>query len=137
VLESLAAFARRPGSGSVLVLVTGFVVPPPPVGGGTMHLLGLPTLCPLRALTGVPCPGCGMTRALCLCCHGRFFEAVTVYHPAVPLVLVGLIAAAVYGLAARKPLPERWVAVYAGIMVALLLGIWLARLFHALPMPPP
>lgn len=33
---------------------------------------GLPTpLCPLHALTGIPCPTCGMTRAVAALLHGK------------------------------------------------------------------
>jgi len=34
-------------------------------------------LCPFRALTGLPCPGCGMTRAFCALSSGRFDEALS------------------------------------------------------------
>ncbi|MBC8139678.1 MAG: DUF2752 domain-containing protein [Fibrella sp.] len=127
---------RRPGVGSLLILLAGVLLPPPASGGGSAHLLGLPTLCPLRAITGIACPGCGMTRALCLCCHGRFVEAITLYHPVVPLVFAGLLVAAGYGLLTNKPLPERWFTVWAYGTAALMVAVWIARLLHAVPAPP-
>src|SRR5689334_20767214 len=33
-------------------------------------------LCPFRALTHLPCPGCGMTRAFCALAHGEFWRAI-------------------------------------------------------------
>ncbi len=33
-------------------------------------------LCPVRFLTGLPCPGCGMTRAFCHLAHGHFISAL-------------------------------------------------------------
>lgn len=128
----------RPGAGALLVLIAGALLPPPAPGGGngSAHLLGLPTLCPLRALTGIACPGCGITRAFCLCCHGRFVEAITLYHPVVPLVFAALLAAAGYGLLYKKPLPERWLTIWAYGTVALMIAVWIARLLHVLPIPP-
>lgn len=41
--------------------------------------------CPIRFLTGVPCPGCGMTRAGLALLHGRVREALH-FHPAIFLV---------------------------------------------------
>lgn len=127
---------RRPGVGSLLVLLVGAILPPPASGGGSAHLLGIPTLCPLRAATGIICPGCGITRALCLCCHGRFVEAITVYHPVVPVVFAGLLAAAGYGLLTQKTIPDRWLSPLAYGTVALMIVIWVARLAHLLPAPP-
>ncbi|MCF8033885.1 MAG: DUF2752 domain-containing protein [Desulfarculaceae bacterium] len=37
---------------------------------------GLRTVCPFRALTGLPCPGCGMTGAMVLLCQGQLGAAV-------------------------------------------------------------
>ena len=52
--------------------------------------------CPFKAVTGIPCPGCGMTRAVLSACRGDFSGAFH-YHPqwivAVPLVLVELLNA--------------------------------------------
>jgi hypothetical protein len=47
-----------------------------------------PTLvCPLRSLTGVPCPLCGMTRACVAAIHGHLTTSLR-YNPAGILVLV-------------------------------------------------
>lgn len=37
-------------------------------------------ICPLRMICGLPCPGCGITRAFLLVLQGEFFEA-TIMHP--------------------------------------------------------
>lgn len=34
-----------------------------------------PTLCPIRLLTGFPCPGCGATRSIGALCLGEFQQA--------------------------------------------------------------
>ncbi len=44
----------------------------------------LPFECPVRAALGVPCPGCGMTRATHLLFHGELRAALQMH----PLVLV-------------------------------------------------
>jgi hypothetical protein len=47
------------------------------------------TVCPFALVTGVACPGCGMTRALAVLLHGRLGSAVR-YHPLAPLLAIGL-----------------------------------------------
>lgn len=75
-------------------------------------LLGsLPVLCPLRALTGLACPGCGITRATAALLHGRWQAAWTL-HPAAYLVVLAAGAAAVTALAeARRGRPYRLSAI--------------------------
>lgn len=46
--------------------------------------------CPFRYIWGVPCPGCGMTRALYALLRLRFIEAWN-YHPLVYLVFPAVI----------------------------------------------
>ena len=50
---------------------------------------GMPTpLCPLHALTGVPCPTCGMTRAVTSLIHGDLVGAL-IWNPLATFVLAG------------------------------------------------
>jgi hypothetical protein len=84
-----------------------------------------PKCCLLRWLFGLPCPLCGMTRAMSLCVRGRFLEA-SGFHPlAVPafVLAIGLCVkwAAEYATARRidlvLPRPCRR-AVWAVVTVA-------------------
>lgn len=45
-------------------------------------------LCPTKILFGIPCPGCGMTRAMKLCVEGNFVTAIQMN----PNILIALIA---------------------------------------------
>ncbi len=48
-------------------------------------------VCPIRQLLGIPCPGCGMTRAVFSVLRGEFAAALT-FHPLVwTLPLIALI----------------------------------------------
>ncbi len=50
-----------------------------------------PALCPLRTTTGIPCPFCGMTRAVVATVHGHLAESLR-YNPAGVLVVAVAIA---------------------------------------------
>ena len=64
-----------------------------------MHLIGVG--CPIHFLTGVSCPGCGMTRAaFCLICL-RFSDALY-YHP-----LVFLMPAVLTAWLLKRRIPEK------------------------------
>ena len=43
------------------------------------------TVCPFALITGMACPGCGMTRAASYLVRGDFTTALG-YHPLVPLI---------------------------------------------------
>jgi hypothetical protein len=45
-------------------------------------------LCAVKALTGLDCPGCGMTRAFLLIGHGRIAEANGMHPGSVPAYLI-------------------------------------------------
>lgn len=51
-------------------------------------------VCAFREMTGLPCPGCGMTRAFSSLCRGQWQRALS-YHPLSPIVFVAVIALAV------------------------------------------
>lgn len=71
------------------------------VGIGAVLLAGravsvhLPA-CPLRAATGVPCPGCGMTRLADAVAHGRIGEAAGADVAGVAILAVLLVVAVTY-----------------------------------------
>src|SRR5512143_795696 len=69
------------------------------VGGPLLGLAFIPLpqnstylICGFRWLTGMPCPLCGMTRALSLLLKGQWTQALRL-HPLSPVVLAILISA--------------------------------------------
>lgn len=106
-----------------LLLLAAFAVPPSPDG---QSLLGLPCLCGFRMLTGLPCPGCGLTRGIIACAHGRIGESF-VYHPISPILLAMLLCRVVYDV--RGVPPPDGAATKLSALVVFLLGIvWVLRL---------
>lgn len=90
-----------------------------------------PAICPMRNTFGIPCPGCGLTRATVALAHGDFASALH-FHPLVWLMLpifVVMVIEEVYifvrrrrlSLLARIPTAIWWP------VGALILGVWLAR----------
>jgi hypothetical protein len=51
-----------------------------------------PFVCPLRAITGVPCPLCGMTRACVAAVHGHLATSLAFNPAGVLVVLAALVA---------------------------------------------
>ncbi len=47
-------------------------------------------VCALKYLLGIPCPTCGLTRALCHALHGDWSASIS-YHPAGILVAAALL----------------------------------------------
>jgi hypothetical protein len=58
-----------------LSITAGSLVLKPPTNENPYLMLGrlpLPEVCTFHNLTGLPCPGCGLTRSLVAAAHGRF-----------------------------------------------------------------
>ena len=88
--------------------------------------------CPVRALTGIPCPTCFLTRATAAALQGELAEAVQL-HAFGPVVAAGLLWWSITAIRQRRLLPtgltrslrNRPIVVGAG---GGLLGYWLLRL---------
>ena len=98
---------------------------------GTLWLKGLhPGLpgwsCPLRALTGVPCPTCYLTRATAASLTGNLDGALQL-HAFGPVVAGALLAWSVFSIRQRRLLPRGIPAWPVGAGVVTLLGYWLLR----------
>lgn len=99
--------------------------------------------CPVAAVAHVPCPTCGMTRALMLALHGDF-AAATAMHPLVWVVapaLATLLALETFGClrADAWDAPSRVRGAMAALVAiaALTFAVWLARFFGAFGGPVP
>lgn len=117
------------------------------VGAAAAHLalsaLGVSVWhCPVREVTGVPCPGCGLTRAIMLLLRGDFYGALKM-HAYAPLLLVALLL--LFGAAVLpREYSQRFTKFVAhlesrtgigAVLLALLPIYWIARLiFHAAPL---
>ena len=51
------------------------------------HAAGI-VICPIRRITGIPCPGCGSTRAIMSLLHGELAAAVSTNPLAVALAVI-------------------------------------------------
>jgi hypothetical protein len=112
-------------------LALSFALPLPRDGA----ILGLPSLCPFHNWTGIPCPGCGMTRSFVSLAHGQIGAAFE-YHPLGPLLFAGAIAV-VLGVfwTPRKSVSHRtrqWALALGAVMIA---GSWALRLGGVWPLP--
>ena len=122
-----------------LCIVIGAIVVPAP-STGTSTVLGLPKLCLFRNITGITCPGCGMTRSLISTAHLHFEDAV-VFHPLGPPVLLLLIVYSMMSILrllkrGNVDLDHKQIPGIVPILLALSFAIvWLARLLGFLPTP--
>jgi hypothetical protein len=107
-----------------------------------LHLPGWP--CAFRAVTGLPCPGCGMTRGVAALARGHWHEAIA-WHAFAPLVFVCaalILAAALLPERLRRRLAQALGALerrtWSPLLVgAALLVYWALRLLYtplALPL---
>src|ERR1700730_16685040 len=111
------------------------------ISGAVFLQLGLTSLkfpgwqCPVLHLFGIPCPGCGLTRATVLLFQGGWKQSIT-FHAFAPLFVLSLLLVGGACILPETPrqrivtVAESWVR-RTGITSLLLIGLilyWLARL---------
>lgn len=90
---------------------------------------GLPGLsCPLRALTGVPCPTCFLTRATSAALSGNLAQAVEL-HAFSPLAAGALLWWSVLAIQQRRLLPRDLQTWPLGWGMIMLVAYWLLRMW--------
>jgi hypothetical protein len=90
--------------------------------------------CPLRALTGLPCPGCGSQRCLHQLLHGNLHKAFALN----PLLVLALPYVALGMLLEYSPLRTRWAMLRqhlygyraAQVSFVVIIVFWLFRLIN-------
>ncbi|MDM7936196.1 MAG: DUF2752 domain-containing protein [Cyanobium sp. CZS 48M] len=89
---------------------------------------GLPGLsCPLRALTGIPCPTCFLTRATASALNGELGEALQ-WHAFGPIAAAALLAWSAQALWTRRLVPQGLKDTHLGLATLLLLLYWAGRM---------
>jgi Protein of unknown function (DUF2752) len=96
----------------------------------------LPELCMFKRMTGMGCPGCGMTRSFISLAHGNLRMAWH-YNPAGPLLFAMLAFQIPFRLVQLARIRSgrtelrmgRWPQLFFGVLGVLLVGQWILRLF--------
>jgi hypothetical protein len=88
--------------------------------------------CFWRRFLGIPCPGCGLTRAFAHLAKGEWSAALAA-HPLAPVLAAEAVAGwLVWGIGLRRTLPRPdWIAPIPAILIghlAVLCALWLGRL---------
>lgn len=111
---------------------------------GVVTLLEV-ALCPMAVITGIPCPGCGMTRATLAAVHGDFATSFR-FHPLgmiiVPLFALYVAAHALsyirHGVSqVDKVVSGKWIDRFLLLLIFTMLAVWIARFFGAFGGPAP
>lgn len=83
--------------------------------------------CPIRWLTGIPCPGCGMSRALFALLRLDFADAFS-FHPMIYPLLLFLPW---YFLGGNDTSRSRKIRkILLAVMIILAILLWIYRIFH-------
>ena len=87
-------------------------------------------LCPFRLLTGLPCPGCGSTRALHQLLHGHFATAFML-NPllliAIPFLIWAFLRYSLIVMRGGVPRKNALSAPYIYVIFFVVVGFWIFR----------
>lgn len=90
--------------------------------------------CPFLIITGFPCAGCGMTRAVFCLLTGQFSRGMNL-NPAAPFWIVWIVCFLYTRYIRRKN--SKWVMRALGIVALITLGIYFYRMLTEFPGNPP
>ena len=92
--------------------------------------------CPIRHVSGVPCPGCFLTRSVSLALTGQLSDSLE-YHVLGPPTAAGLIAWAIASLRHRRFYWAPFCNKFLIVMSSLAILVWLARItaFYGFKVP--
>lgn len=102
--------------------------------GLVIGLMGTPgqtpgfIVCHFKLMTGMPCPGCGMTRALISLLHGDLATALW-YHPFVIVAFPGMLGLMAYPLV-QKQLSPGLVSLLDRLFIRGLFIVFILMLFY-------
>ncbi|MFT3900695.1 MAG: DUF2752 domain-containing protein [Gordonia sp. (in: high G+C Gram-positive bacteria)] len=108
------------GGGAVLAIAAAWPTASVTDGPGT---------CIFRHVTGLPCPGCGLTRSFVMLAHGDVSAAFgfNLFGPVFFAAVAATVVVALWVLATGRGQPlERWKRVAFSKATLAVLGVWLA-----------
>lgn len=91
------------------------------------------TTCPLAIMTGLPCPGCGITRALLLVLRFRFVEAAQMNFTVYLWIAIAIFFV-IYRYFLEKDRFPNAIFIPVGLIM---IGLWLYRMITVFPGPAP
>lgn len=104
----------------VLFLVLGFSI-----------ILALNIKCIIRTSIGIPCPGCGMTRAWIEAINLNFYEAFK-FHPLFPLAPILIILIIIRGKESTDKY-TKYIDISIVVIIILFLGVYVFRMYRYFP----
>lgn len=99
----------------------------------TVHLL-FHAFCPLVIVTGLPCPGCGMSRSVFYFAAGQWEKGWNMNPLGICWLLLGIYFCVMRYIAGKKP---RGVLQMGGVLVVLMVLLYGYRMYHYFPGNPP
>lgn len=93
-------------------------------------------ICPMRMLCGIPCPGCGTTRALLLLIQGKFTEAVISNPLWIYIIVLGMIFLFNRYFVTSKSASEnitKILKVFVALAIALCIAYYIYRMIYWFP----
>ncbi|CUQ32213.1 hypothetical protein BH721_11745 [Clostridium baratii] len=104
----------------ILVLILGFAI-----------ILAFNIKCIIRTLIGIPCPGCGMTRAWIEAINFNFYEAFK-FHPLFLLAPILIILIIIRGKESTDKY-TKYIDISIVAIIILFLGVYVFRMYRYFP----